>query len=231
MTTSILNDALLLRAEPVDKLREYFSSINVTIFDDILSRAPVEGKNTIRTQEPKQIVLFILTAYSEDSPLVILRQDAKEEKEGICEYLGIPDYMRSDLINLKDPMVRSAVTQYLEQFAGFEFKNLMFMKIQLSDFESDITNRRYRSESVVEAGKDGEGNSIKTIEYYYDIKEHGKAVSETLRLSKSINALEKEIKASQGTYKAIDEIREWKTHSNHKGGKTVKRGGAENYIR
>lgn len=219
MTASILNDCLLLRNEPTEKFIEYFKAINVTIFDTILSRKQVEG-NTIQEQEPKQTVLFILTTYSEDSPLVILRQDAKEEKEGICEYLNIPDYMRDRLINLTDPIVRTATTKYLEQFAGFEFKNLMFMKIQLNDFERDITNRQYSSSKTESAGEDDNGMAQSTITYYYDIKEHGKAIAESLRLAKAIHSLENKIK-SEGRFSAIEDLKEWKMHGK---GKTIKVG-------
>lgn len=215
MTKSILNDCLLIKDQPLEKLKEYLHSINLHVFDQILSRVATSGDNTIIETESKQTVLFILLGYSEDSPMVILRQGHREEKEAICEYLGIPEYMAIKLINLNDQTIRIAVTDYLEQFSGPEFKTLMFMKIQHEDFERDITNREYSSK--------------KEETYYYDIKEHGKAIAESLRLAKNINALEKELK-SQSTYKAIDEVKEWKFKGKDKA-KKPRNGSVEQLIR
>lgn len=218
MTKSILNDILSIREGSPEDLQYYLRSINLTLFDPIFH-------NSQNLQEAKQIILYIVVAYSEDSPLVILRQDAKEEKQSICEYLQIPEFLRENLTNLLTPEVRKAATQYLEQFAGQEFKTLMFMKVQLNDFERDITNREFKESKVT--GKDGEGKDI--IQFYYDIKEHGKSVSESLRLAKSITALEKELK-SQSTYKAIDELKEWKAHGTGKK-KVTRTGSVENKIK
>lgn len=208
MTISILNDILLLRKEPPEKTVEYLQTINLSIFDPIFH-------NSQNLQEAKQKVLFILCAYSEDSPLLIVRQDSNEEKEGICEYLGIPEYMREKLKHLTEQEVRKATTQYLTQFAGPLFKALMFMKIQQDDMELIITNR----EAVVKK-TETTGETTTTTETF-DFKEHNKAITELARLSKAIDLAEKQIKG-EANYPGIAEIKEWK---NRGAGKKIALGG------
>jgi|SRR6185436_4755552 len=198
MITSILNDCLLLKNEPADKLQGYLHSINLTIFDPIFH-------NSQSTEEAKQKILYLLCAYSEDSPLLILRQDSKEEKEGICEYLQIPDFMRKNLMELTDREVRLATTQYLIQFAGQLFKALKLIDIQLEDLNLAITNREYMTKEN-KSKKEGKPDEII---FFYDTKEHTKAVFQYELLSKKRTALEKEIR-NQGTYKAINELKEFK---------------------
>lgn len=184
MTISILNDCLLLRAEHSDKLQDYFATINVDIFNAIFSTKPPD--------EAKQIILYILCAYSEESPLVIIRQDTKEEKMGICEYLNIPDFKRRELMELTDIDIRRAATSYLTSFAGPLFKSYKFLQIQVEDIELDITNRAFTIKKT-ELGKDGAPDVITEIP---DVKEHSKAVTEYARLCKQLEMLERQIKQS-----------------------------------
>lgn len=180
MTESILNDCLLLKDQPLQEMRAYFSRINLTIFDDLIDQSQDK-------EVTKQIILYIICAYSEDSPLLIIRNDMKAEKESICEYLHIPEFARFSLLNLKEPSVRKAATAYVTQFAGQLFKTLCFLKIQYCDFELDITNREFR---MIRKEDDPE-NAV----FHYDIKEHGKAIAEMTRIGKQIEQIEKEIKA------------------------------------
>jgi len=196
MTISILNDALLLRSQPPEKLQEYLHSINVTIFDPIFH-------NNAKLEEAKQTVLFILTGYSEDSPLLILRQDSKEEKEGICEYLGIPEYMRRKLMDLSDPDTRKATTQYVTQFAGTLFRTLVFLRIQYNDIELDITNRS----SVIKKTEIVDNKEV--ITESFDSKEHGKALTEFIRLGKAIREIEKTMSQQLKRLEGIEELKEF----------------------
>lgn len=208
MTTSILNDCLLLKNQTPDKLQEYLHSINLTIFDNIFH-------NSSSTEEAKQKIFFILAGYSEDSPLLILRQDSNEEKEGICEYLQIPDFMRKKLKELSEPEVRRATTQYLSQFANPLFKSLMFMKIQYEDIELTITNR----DSVVK--KTTTTGETTVTEEIFDNKEHSKAITELSRLGKAIEATERQLR-SQSNYPGLMEMKDWK---NRGAGKKIQLGG------
>ncbi len=199
MITSILNDSLLLRKNPPQELKEYLKKINLSIFNEIYEeQKPIEAH---------QIILYILCAYSEDSPLLILRQDSNEEKEGICDYLEIPDYLRGNLKQLKDRTTRQATTQYLLQFAGPLFKALKLIDIQLEDLNLAITNREYIVTPKEKEEKEGEAKE--TTITLYDWKEHSKAVQQYEILSKKKDALERELK-NQLAYKAINEMKEYK---------------------
>ena|ERR1700761_3624754 len=193
MTTSILNECLLLRSNPLQEMVEYLHSINITLFDSLIPQEEDELKST----EAKQTILYILIAFSEDSPMIILRQDDRTEKTAICEFLQIPELYRNSLLNLTDSKVRTAVTTYVSQFAGPLFRNLCFLKIQLADYELNITNRSYGAFDKL----DDEG---KPISYNYDVKEHSKAVTETIRLSKEIDKLEREIKSQVKRLEGIE---------------------------
>lgn len=197
MTTSILNDLLLLRREPGIKIKEYLETIGVKVFDNII------GKYS--ENEYKNIVLYIVCAYSEDSPMIILRNDAKVENDTIGNYLDIPEYMRDLIINSQVREIRHAVTDYIVQFSGSLFKVYNFLKIQISDLDLDISNRAFTIKKTTQDKVTGEN----VTEELYDQKEHGKAVSEHIRLCKELNKLEKEIKA-QSNYKGITEAKEYK---------------------
>lgn len=209
MITSLLNDILLLKNQPEEKLIDYLKAANLTIFDNIIAK--------YTPREYHQIINYIFCAFSEDSPMLILRQDSKEEKEGICEYLQIPEYLCGQLMGLTDSIVKKAAIQYVEQFAGYEFKTLMLLKIQHDDFMRDITNRNFPGPVKKSDGEDEENEKI---EYYYDIKEHGKALKELQMLAKSITQIEDQLK-NKVRHSAIDEIKDWR----HRGkGKNIKLG-------
>lgn len=218
MTTSILNDCLLLKGQPDKPLSEYFKTINVHTFDNIFAKYPgIQGDNT---------VLFLLCAFDELSPMIVSRQDSVEEKSQICEYLDIPEYQRHNLIYLKDKDIRKAATEYMQQFAGEEFRHLMFMKIQLQDFELDITNREFSTQKITPSKEEGEPDKV---EYFYDIKEHGKAISEKERLAKAIYKAEKEM-AAKVKLMGIEGMREWKKDAAKKV-KSKRGGGLEDLIK
>lgn len=195
MTKSILNDALSIKNEPIQKLFEYFHDINLTTFQPIFEQEKNE-------EEKKQTILFILCAYSEDSPMVILRQDSKEEKENICEWLNIPQMYHPALVSLADPVVRKCAVSYLQQFAGELFRNLMFMMIQYEYLDQIITNREFFTKE--------EGP------IHYDWKEHGKATAEKEKLARSITKIQTELKQQSARLFAIESMKEWKEKGKNK---------------
>jgi hypothetical protein len=219
MTTSILNDALILRKDTPEKLQEYLYSINLTIFDPIFH-------NSADLKEAQQTILFILCAYSEDSPLLILRRDNKEEADSICEYLQIPEYIRHKLITLSDNVTRRAVTQYVMEFAGPLFRSYSFLKIQANDFELDITNRAYTIKKT-EVDKDGK----ETITEIFDTKEHGKAIIEHARILRTIKGLEEQIKQQIKRMEGIEDMQKFAREGKESGAiKGERRGNVEKYI-
>lgn len=189
---------------------EYLHSINLHIFDNLIKPSP-ENTDELKNVEAKQTILFILCAFSEESPMLILRQDDKTEKEGICDYLQIPEIYRSALLNLKDINVRRCVTTYVDQFSGPLYRLLVLLKIQLNDYQVNLTNFNYGAfEKLDDDGK--------KIDWHYDFKEHSKAVLEVIRLSKEIDKLEKEIRSQVKRMEAMEAMKEWKNKSTKKMG-------------
>jgi len=191
MTTSLLNDCLLLRAGTEEKLREYLHSVNLLVFDPLFDRL----HRTDAGLTVPQIVLYILCAYSEDSPMIILRQDVLTEQNNICEFLQIPEIFRPDLINLKDSQIKRVAVDYVNQFASPVFRSMMFTRIQIRDFEIAMTVRDF---SVLKPGDDKE--------YYYDSKEHGKITSEHMRLCKQLADMEKQVKQDMKRIEGMNEL-------------------------
>lgn len=191
MTTSVLNECLLLKDKPTEKMIEYLHSINLHIFDEIFTKRDTD-------YNPIHAVLYILAAFSEESPLIILRQDSKTEQENICDYLQIPELYRHNFINLIDKGMRRAVTQYIDVFSGALFRWLAFAKVQYRDFEIMVTNKDFKT-------KAGEEEM-----YNYDIKEHGKCISEMERLAKKIEIVEGQLRRERVISSELDKMREWK---------------------
>lgn len=209
MTHSILNDIMLLRTNTLVDWFEYFKKINCSIFDQILKTGAENNNNA--EAKAKNTILFILCAFDEESPMVISRQDAIEEKIQICEYLDIPEYQRQDLMYLQDEVLRKCVTSYLMQFAGEIFRNYMFMKIQLLDFELMITNKDF----MYDKQEDEEGKSISC---HFDSKENMKAIQQKEILSRLIVKTENEMRAKI-RLRGIDMLKEWKHKTESAGSK------------
>lgn len=205
MITSLLNDCLTIKSEPPDKLREYLKAANLLIFE------PIFDNN--KPEEAKQTILYILCSFSEDSPLLILRRDSDSEKEAICDYLDIPDYVRGKLFILSDQVTRKAATQYITEFASPLFKALKLIEIQLEDLSLAITNREYL---ITKEDKE------ETITLY-DFKEHVKAVSQYELLLKRKDSLEKELK-NQMPAKGIADLKEFKFQREQNKPKTGREG-------
>ena len=185
MTKSILNDCLLLRKEPVQKIFAYFKSIGLTMFDGLLNGDKIKE------------VLYVLAAYSDESPLVIARQDDIQQKRRICSFLEIPEPEIEDLINLKDKEVRNAAIKFMQEFCGIEFSAWMRMKVQYNDYDIAITSR---DEYLIE---DKEGNKK------YDVKAHGDAVKQMAYLSREIAKMEKVLTEKNKQFDGISEMKQW----------------------
>lgn len=227
MTYSILNDCLTIwqSTQEIDKhgkLLEYFQTINVPIFDTLLGK---EDKDKAAI-----LVMFSVLGYSEDSPMIVLKQDSIQERRNICTFLGVKSPKEiEEIAYLRDPELKQAVTDYMVQFCGEEFRSLMFCKIQLADYDYDITNRKFR-DSVEESTGDKETPT--KIVYYYDSKEHGKAVMERIRLAKEIEKMEKtELQKNKHKFAELNKLEDWVRTGGVKTVKTRRTGHPEALIK
>lgn len=218
MTLSVLNDALLRRKGSPEEFKQYFTDRAISIFDGVFK--------DYEPEEARKIALYILCGYSEDSPLVIPRMDSQEEKNGICMFLDIDGDLKASLMNLRDPVIRRATTQYMMQFCGPVFRSYKMMEVRMRDMELFITNREYvvRKTEVDKEGKE-------TITETQDAKEYSKAVTEHLRLAKQMEMVEKQLKAQVKRMDGIEELNDYLTRQKKAGKISSQRTGhIENFI-
>ena len=199
MITSILNDALLLRDQEVGKFQDYFKTTGIRTFDPVFA-------STAKPEDARSVILFILCAYSYDSPLIALRRNSQVEKEGICDYLGISGELRIALMELEDKVIRNVVTQYIVDYAGPVFRSYCFLKIQYDDYELQITRKAF---TIKTSSTDKDGQT--TTDERFDPKEHGKAVKEMTSIAAKLKELERELK-SELAYQGLDELRDFKSN-------------------
>ena len=200
MIYSIFNDiGIACREKTTDELLEYFHSIGLYIFDDIYTAIEsTEGgdRRKFPGDSPKSIILYIVYAYSEDSPMLIIGGNSKKEKEAICNYLNISEIWRHMLMTLECDIIRKAVVDYVERFAGIEFKTWQFMKIQYDDIMSMIINKQFFIYAKEE-----------DVKPEFDRKGYFEAESKVERLGERITKLEKQMREKAGsTLKLILEL-------------------------
>lgn len=190
MIRSMLDGALGLQQKTSDALHEYLYSLNVDLFDDIFT--------SYTKEEPYYIIMAILLMYSQESPYLIVHSDNEKEKEAICAKLNMPEYIKGWVIEMAGVhhRIRSTIVSFLEYFAGPEWRNLQFLKIQLADIEKIITNK----ESTDDKGA-------------FSIKDHMSAIRESTRLSTTIDKMEKDIR-SRDKHMFIEEVKSTRKYSN-----------------
>lgn len=131
---SIFNDAIPYKDKPTRELREFFSGINFSLFDKIFAEF-------VDKDEPVFIIMFILYAYSADSPWLIIGSDWKEEKEAIAERLQMPEYMRSWCVEMSNATIRTAIVDYIDFQKKPDFKSLQLKQMQYDKITSAIVKQ------------------------------------------------------------------------------------------
>lgn len=172
MTVSILDNVISQKIKTTEGLRDYFGSINLLLFGNILSGYEKE--------ESYYIVMYILYAYSEESPYLINRANSEKEQQAICTRLQMPEYIQGWVLVLppEKPNIRTAIIDYLEYFAGELWRNLQYLKMQLRDIQKIITNKESTDK----------GNT-------FSIKKHMDCIKESNRLATLIDFQELEVKS------------------------------------
>lgn len=166
------------------ELRGYLNEINIQLFNPILEHSDYKG------EDPFYIITYLVYAYTQESPYIVLHADSYKEKQGICERLQMPEYLRGWVLNLSKADIREVLISYIDYFAGEQWRNLQTMKIQLMDLEGMITGQKF---------KDKEG--------IFDPKKHMAAIDQSAKLAKKIEDIEKDLKGrTQYITIAKDEI-------------------------
>ncbi len=160
MTYSILNELLPYIDKTTLQLREYLQSINFRVFDPIFEHYPFK-------EEAKYVVMFIVLAYTEESPYLIKDAESESEKEAILEKIQTPEYLREELLTLRkiyrpsdpsyavnetesEPIVEirkdenillTVVNDYLDYFPSSDFQRLKQLQNSKAVLQ-DMINRK-----------------------------------------------------------------------------------------
>jgi hypothetical protein len=121
------------------QFKSILNEISCFVFDRVFSVFTIEG-------EAKQVVMYILYAYSKESPMLIFMADSEKEKEGICRNLNIPDYLANRLITLdseigNDPILMECINDFLEMYAPQDWRTLQFLKMQVSNLQREVNTK------------------------------------------------------------------------------------------
>jgi len=168
MTVSIFQKILPLKTS--SEIKDYLDSIGLQMFNCFFND-PYKG------EEAYFIIAYIVRAYDQDSPFIIARADSKAEKNDICETLKMPEYIRTWVTELTIEDIRSTIVDYVDKFAGEEYRNYLFNKMQLDDLRKMITKKESRDS-----------------DNQFSIKDHTALIRETNRLAKEIESIEKILK-------------------------------------
>jgi hypothetical protein len=193
MTRSILDDVLALETKSIEPVIAYFKEVGVDVFSPLYS-----------LPDAYEIIMFILLAYSEESPMVICNQDYEVQKHNVCDKLEIADFKRGKFIRIKDAVIKKCVFDYLNDFAGAKFRHLQFLKWKCADAEEILTGMLCRTQN-----KDGDEVVI-TDEF--DEATHSRLLKESRIMAMEIDKLEKDIKNKNG-HLFIDKFFEKSSHS------------------
>jgi hypothetical protein len=174
VTHSILNDVLAMRRGDTVALDAYLERTGITVFE------PIKG-------HPWRFdaILYILCAYSEDSPMVVLGRDSADEKAAICFKLQLPDDLAQAFSTLSDKAFKKCVMDYLYAFAGPEFQNVQFLRIQLANIQKIVT------EMLCFTAKD-DGEGVLTTEF--DAATYSRLLKESREVAAAIARTEKDLK-------------------------------------
>lgn len=127
-TMSVYESCLPAKEKTAGDLQKILLDINLHIFDTIFQK--------FDPGEAHFIIFFILHAYSDDSPWVILGVDWTDEKVAIAERLNIPEYLRSWLIELTNDDIRCVIVDYLDYQVKPDFKLLQLKQMQYAKISS-----------------------------------------------------------------------------------------------
>lgn len=162
------------------EMHEFLHSRGIRVFDEIFD-CMENGEKKFPGQSPKSIVMYILLAYSDDSPMVIAHANAAKEKTIICDKVGVPEVYRHMLINLEDHAIRDAVISYLEDYCSIDFRELTFLKMQRDTISKMIAQESFFKEIA-------EGKVERDVKGYFD------ALSRHDRLSEKISSKEEQLR-------------------------------------
>ena len=194
-----------------EQLREKLLTHGISIFEPIYNQTEKQGegeeeivKTKFTGQTPKYIILYILYAYSEDSPYLVLGSNPEKEKEAIIEKLQIPELWHNMLINLEDKSVRDAALDYISTYATpLWFRDFQILRIQHSDAAIRIAKGITKYNKDTEEYEPDEAGQSRAVKNYEDFGKRLQKMEDDIRNQvgsqmKFLNSLAEDMTARKG---------------------------------
>lgn len=121
---------------------EFLNSLLPEVFLPLIDEFDVLAKN---------IALFIIKAYSEDSPYIVAGANWLRAKQLIAEECELSDSAFDAVVLLKSETVRDIITEYLKFQNNREFSHLQLKKDLYEILNNDLMVRAMNDEGVVDA--------------------------------------------------------------------------------
>lgn len=129
-----------------DDFAEYLETLQlIDIFEELI-KSYAHDKPLL-----KQITKYIVWTYSLNSEQVVLGMEWGENKKKIFEYVMLPDYYWSDIVDLKSDVIVQTINKWLifqDKETYTELCKLKDLKLYMQQSYSDITvdaNQRFKN--------------------------------------------------------------------------------------
>lgn len=169
----------------------FFFKVNELIpetFEPIHKAKKGEAED-LTLEEKKTVVLYIIHAYSRESPMIISGLTEERNKKAIAEMVGVADYLRGTVLLLKDQNITQTIINYLDVQKERDWHHLVVKKRQYT----------YIMDQSILNTNDSEGK----VDYKF-ILECAKSADTLLE---SIIAIEEKLNAKYKTINgAMDEV-------------------------
>lgn len=151
MTLSIYNLLYKMEGKPLDQIRTKLKEANITLFAPLYhemiidpastDEEPVEGENPMALDFPipavAAIIIYMIFAYSKDSPKLVFGADSYEAKVSLLERLEIDPKYHDKILTLKSKKFRYVMIKYLDYQSSRTFKLLTMKKIMFEQLEEE----------------------------------------------------------------------------------------------
>lgn len=132
MVIDLLESVLASEAKTAFDLKATLDRFNFKLFDRVFQQ--------YNGEEPYFVILYILYAFSEKSPFLILNAENMYQKESIAKTLQIPEYLVGKLLYNRDLVVRSCIVDYLNYQQHSDFRHLKMKEIMYDYLSEQIVS-------------------------------------------------------------------------------------------
>lgn len=122
MLLSFFHTIAPLKDSPQQEILEACENIKPGLFSQL------EDAEELPKYQIGNIILYILFAYSKESPKIVMGVSMRSIKEVIATYLDLPDTLYRHTVDMESKVVRRVVMEYLDYQVDRDFRHLMWKK-------------------------------------------------------------------------------------------------------